>query len=431
MDPQTDAARSVTDGHATAAHSATARRRALRFVVFIGVVSLLADMTYEGARSITGPYLLVLGASAGVVGFVAGLGELVGYALRVVSGRAADRTGRYWAIAMGGYVVQMTAVPLLAVAGQWQVAALLIVAERTGKAVRNPAKNVLLSHAAEDIGQGFAFGLHEGIDQTGALVGPLMAAAVLYGQGEYRPAFAILAVPAVLTLVGFATAWRTYPDLGTRLTPTTAGGPEAGSAVGAEAGSAAGAFDRSFWVYLGAAALVGAGFADFTLMAYHFQRAAVIGRAWTPVFYAIAMAVSGIGSLSFGRMFDRVGLVVLVPLTVVSAAFAPLVFYGSFGPALVGTALWGLGTGVHESVMAAAVALVVPLERRGSAYGLFNAAYGVSWFLGSWLMGFLYGAFRPGLVIFAMATQLAAVPLLAGLAGSGRYRPRAALSKRV
>ncbi|MFN2607166.1 MAG: MFS transporter [Acidimicrobiales bacterium] len=188
-----------------------------------------------------------------------------------------------------------------------------------------------------------------------------------------------------------------------------------------------GRFDRPFWLYLAAVGLIGAGFADFTLMAYHFQRAAVIGRAWTPVFYAIAMAVSGAGSLLFGRMFDRIGLMVLVPVTIASSFFAPLVFYGSFGPALLGTALWGLGTGVHESVMAAAVAVVVPVQRRGSAYGLFNAVYGGSWFLGSWLMGVLYGAWRPGLVLFAMATQLAAVPLFARLAGSypGRQPPPA------
>jgi MFS family permease len=325
-------------------------RRALRFVLVIGVVSFFADMTYEGARSITGPYLLTLGASATVVGFVAGFGELVGYGLRVASGRAADRTGRYWPIAMGGYVLQMTAVPLLALAGNWQIAAVLIVAERTGKAVRNPPRDVMLSHASEEMGQGWGFGVHEALDQSGALVGPLVAAAVLYLKGDYVPAFAILAIPATITLVLFASAWRAYPDVGARLP--------------GHVDALAGSFQRPFWLYLAAVALVGAGFADFTLMAYHFQHDQVIDQAWTPVFYAVAMAVSGLGSLVFGRMFDRVGLGVLIPLTVVSAAFAPLVFYGSFGPALLGTALWGLGTGVHESVMAAAVAVVVPLERR-------------------------------------------------------------------
>src|SRR5450830_1308752 len=68
---------------------------ALRFVVFLGVVSLFADMTYEGARSVTGPFLAILGASGAAVGIVAGFGELVGYGLRLVSGFIADRTRRY------------------------------------------------------------------------------------------------------------------------------------------------------------------------------------------------------------------------------------------------------------------------------------------------------------------------------------------------
>jgi MFS family permease len=390
-------------------------RRAVRFVVAIGVVSFFADMTYEGARSITGPYLAVLGASSAVVGFVAGFGELVGYGVRIFSGRASDRTGGYWAIAMGGYVLQMAAVPLLAVAGSWQLAAVLIVAERTGKAIRNPPRDVLLSRAAGDMGHGWAFGVHEALDQSGALLGPLVAAGMLAWRGDYGPAFAILAVPAVLTLVLFADAWHRNPDLG------------AHAAVVADAGE--GGLAPSFWLYVAGVALVGAGFADFTLMAYHFHSDHVMSASWTPVFYAIAMAVSGLGSLVFGRWFDRAGLRVLIPLTLAAALFAPLAFSRRFAPALAGTALWGMGTGVHESVMAAAIGVLVPLERRGRAYGAFNAAYGVAWFLGSWILGVLYGISRPALIIFAMVTQLAAVPIFARVARMYRGRSDAALRR--
>ncbi len=373
------------------------RSAALKFVLLIGVVSFFSDMAYEGARSITGPYLAVLGASATAVGVVAGFGELVGYGLRLVSGRLSDRTGKYWPITLFGYVVQMSSVPLLALAGHWEVAALLIIAERTGKAIRNPPRDVMLSHATKEMGRGWGFGLHEALDQFGALVGPLAVAAVLSVRGQYQAAFALLAIPALLTLALLVVAWLLYPspqDLeSNRRGLETAGLPGA------------------FWVYLAGAALVAAGFADFSLVAYHFERASTVPASWIPLFYAVAMAVSGGGSLVFGRLFDRFGIRVLVPLTVVSALFAPLVFLGGASVALAGVALWGLGMGVHESIMAAAVAMLAPAPRRGSAYGLFNTGYGVAWFLGSAVIGLLYDISLPALILFAVLAELAAIPL--------------------
>src|SRR5438034_4809340 len=187
------------------------KRRALKFVVLIGVVSFFADFTYEGARSITGPYLAILGASATLVGFIAGFGELLGYGLRLVSGRLSERTGEFWPITLFGYVVQMSAVPLLALAPNWRIAGLLIVLERVGKAIRNPPRDVMLSHASKDIGLGFGFGLHEAMDQAGALMGPLVMAFILARQGSYRQGFAILLVPAILTLCFLVLARILYP----------------------------------------------------------------------------------------------------------------------------------------------------------------------------------------------------------------------------
>jgi len=182
---------------------------------------------------------------------------------------------------------------------------------------------------------------------------------------------------------------------------------------------------REFWIYLGAAALVAAGFADFPLIAYHFARASVVPAADVPVFYAVAMGVGGLGSLAFGRMFDRAGPRILVPLTAVTAAFAPLAFLGGFWPALAGVALWGLGMGVHESIVPAAVARMVPADRRASAYGLFTAAYGIAWFAGSAAMGLLYDVALPALVAFSVVAELAAIPLILAVAGTARRRPRA------
>jgi MFS family permease len=194
------------------------RSVALTFVVLLGVVSLLADVTYEGARSAVGPYLEILGASAAAVGVVAGLGELVGYAIRVAAGYLSDRTGRYWAITIAGYGVNLLAVPLLALAGRWEVAAALIVFERLGKAIRTPARDAMLSHATHSMGRGWGFGLHEALDQIGAVLGPLIVAAVLYFTGDYRAGFAILLVPASparTTRPGPATRVETFPQVAT------------------------------------------------------------------------------------------------------------------------------------------------------------------------------------------------------------------------
>ena len=373
------------------------KSRALKFVVLIGVVSFFADFTYEGARSITGPYLAILGASATLVGFIAGFGELLGYGLRLVSGRLSERTGEFWPITLFGYVVQMSAVPLLALAPNWRIAGLLIVVERIGKAIRNPPRDVMLSHAAKQIGYGWGFGLHEALDQFGALFGPLVVAAVLAARGNYKTAFAILLVPAIVTLLLLVFARFSYPtpeDLEVSVSNVEASG-----------------LPPVFWIYLVGAGLVAAGFADFSLMAYHFEKASVIPNIWVPVFYSVAMGVSGIGSLLFGHLFDRVGIWILVPLTLIAASSAPLVFLGGFWLALGGSALWGLGMGVHESIIPAAVATMVPQARRPSAYGIFTAGYGVCWFIGSVIIGRLYDVSVFALIVFSVLAQMVAIPI--------------------
>jgi MFS family permease len=373
------------------------RRTALKFVLIIGVVSFFADFTYEGSRSVTGQFLQILGASGAIVSIVAGLGELLGYGLRIFSGRISERTGELWPITFFGYILQMAAVPLLAFAKNWQVAALLILLERVGKAIRNPPRDIMLSHAAREMGFGWGFGVHEALDQAGALFGPLLVALILAHRHQYRLAFGALLVPAVITLLLLSMARLLYPrpeDLEAKATTVrTAGLP------------------RAFWIYMIAAALVSAGFVDFQLIAFHFQKNAVVWTTWIPIFYSMAMAVSGTGSLVFGRLFDRFGISILVPLTVLSAAFAPLVFLGGARLALLGTALWGLGMGVHESIIPAAVATMVPMERRPSAYGLFTGMYGLFWFAGSVVIGILYDHSVSAVIAFCVIVELAAIPL--------------------
>lgn len=374
------------------------KRIALRFVLLIGVLSFFADFTYEGSRSILGPYLASLKATAFAVAAVTGFGELLGYGLRLVSGRLADSTRKFWPMTIFGYIIQMLSVPALALTRTWPAAAVLIVIERMGKAIRNPPRDVMLSHAAKQAGgYGWAFGMHEALDQFGAMVGPIVVAAVLAHHGNFHEAFAILLVPALINLGFLSLARMLYPrpqDM------------EAEPPVLESRG-----LPRIYWIYLAGAALVAAGFADYPLIAYHFSRTNVVRDDWIAIFYSVAMAVSGSGSLLFGRLFDRFGFGVLIVLTLLSALFAPLVFLGGFWAALAGAAIWGLGMGVHESIIPAAVAPMVPVQRRASAFGLFTAGYGVSWFLGSAVIGALYGISVPIAVGFCVAAELAAVPI--------------------
>ena len=372
--------------------------RALKFVLLIGVMSFFADFVYEGSRGIIGPYLALLGASAFTVAVVTGFGEFVGYAWRLVSGSLSDKTGQFWPITICGYIIQMASVPLLALVGSWQMAAVLIILERFGRATRNPPRDVMLSYAAQEMGgYGLAFGMHEALDQFGALFGPLAAAGILAWRGDYRLAFAILLIPALIMVSLLAFARLTYPH------------PEDMNDI--PSNLEAKGLPYAFWLYLVGAMFVAIGFADFPFMAYHLEKMSIVSTSMIPIFYAVAMGMSGLGSLLFGRLFDSVGIIILVPLTIISALFAPLVFLGSFWPALIGIAIWGMGMGVHESIIPAAVALMVPIQRRASAYGLFTASYGIFWFLGSAVIGSLYSLSLPLLITFCLVTEFASLPL--------------------
>jgi MFS family permease len=378
--------------------NALSQKTAMKFIILLGLVSLFADITYEGARSITGPYLAILGANAAIVGFVAGFGELIGYGLRLISGFFADKTGKYWALTIIGYACNLLAVPLLALAGYWWVAAILIIIERMGRAIRVPPRDAMLSHAGEEMGMGWAFGLHEAMDQIGGLLGPLLVAAVLYFKGGYQHSFAILLIPALIALALLAFARYLYPhpqDLEIKQDNLEAKG-----------------INSLFWLYLISASMIAAGYADFPLIAYHFQKSGILSPILIPISYAIAMGLNSLAAPVLGRFYDKKGFLVLIIITLFSSLFSPLVFWGNSIMAFLGVALWSIGVGAHESLMRAIVANMAPIKKRGSAYGIFNAGYGFFWFLGSCLMGVLYDISISALVIFSIAIQLLAVPLL-------------------
>jgi predicted MFS family arabinose efflux permease len=374
-------------------------RSALHFVLIIGIANFFADFTYEGARGIVGPFLGSLGASAAIVGFVAGLGELIGYGLRSISGYLADKSHRHWAFAFTGYAVNMFAVPALALTLRWPLAASLVVAERAGRGIRKPTVEAMLSYAGRSIGAGWVFGLNEALDQAGATIGPLLMALILYCGGGYRTGFGVLLIPALLCLATLVLARFLHPrphelerDAGhTFATPD---------------------LTHAYWTYLAAGALLAAGFADFALIGFHFQKAHVLPANLVPVFYSVAMAASALASIPLGRLFDKVGPNISLFAFLVSAASAPFIFLGAPVLALIGMIFWGIGMSAQGSLLQAMLTGVIPPQKRSTAFGLFDTGYGIAWFLGSVAMGLLYERSIVAVVIFSVVLQLAAVPVL-------------------
>jgi MFS family permease len=369
----------------------------MRFVLLLGLVSLLSDIVYEAARSISGPFLAVLGAGAVVVGAVAGLGELLGYGLRILSGILSDRTGRYWFMTLLGYAVNLLAVPALALAGRWEIAAVLLMAERFGKALRTPARDAMLSHAAASVGRGWAFGVHEAMDQIGAVLGPLIVAAVLAFKGDYRFGFAVMLIPALLALAALVLARVLFPHP---------------SILEKSAPASSRRLSRLFWLYLSAAACIAFGFVDFPLIAFHIKTTRLLEDAWIPFLYAVVMGIDAVAALLLGRWYDRKGLVVLAVAAVLSAGCAPLVFLTSRAGLLAGMVLWGIGMGALESILRAAVSQMVPKERRATGFGIFNAGFGLAWFVGSALMGLFYQYSVVWMAVLSAAAQLLSVPMI-------------------
>lgn len=384
-----------------AATASPERRAAIRFIVCLGVVSLFADMTYEGAHSSVGPLLQHLGASAAAVGIIAGFGEMIAASLRFFSGKLADRTQAYWPITFAGYGINLIVVPALAFAGTWQAAALLVIAERTGKSLRGPARDVLLSEGTEVVGHGWGFGLHAIFDQTGAVIGPLVVAAAVARSHQFGPAYLWLGIPAACTIVALALARMARPNRGT---PPPSRKPQPLPPV--------------FRTYVIGAGLIAVGFVDFPLLAYHFQQTALFAPADIPLLYAGAMAINGLTALAYGRLFDRFGVVVLALGLLVSLLALPLGFL--FGPAgaIVGVACWAAGLGVQDATLRSGIAQVVSMNKRGNAFGIFNGVYGVMWFVGSAVMGLLYAHAIVALVIFGVAFQAAAAVMFFRLRGA-------------
>jgi MFS family permease len=366
------------------------RNTALRFIVCLGIVSLFADMTYEGAYSAIGPLFKELGASAAALGLVSGLGEMIAASLRFFSGRLVDRTRAYWTVAICGYFLNVMVIPAMAFAENWPMLALLVVIERTGKSLRGPARDVLLSEATSKIGHGWGFGVHAAMDQTGAVLGPLFVAAAVMQKHHFGPAFLRLAFPAVGALTALLVARFVYPQAGKST-------PKPGKII---------VLPKVFWWYVAAAGMLALGYADFPMLAYRFQELKLVGPAAIPLMYSGAMGVEGLAALIIGKLFDRYGIGMLSVGILISLASLPLGFLGGQMAATAAVACWAIGMGAQDACLRSGISQVVSMNKRGSAFGAFNGVFGIAWFLGSVTMGQLYGHSMMALVAFGVVAQL-------------------------
>lgn len=387
-----------------------AARSAWRAVVGFGVVSLAADMVYEGARSVTGPLLASLGATAVVVGLVTGLGEAVALVLRLFSGRLADRTGRYWGLTLAGYALTAVCVPLLAVTpflggAGLAVAVVLVLAERTGKAVRSPAKSALLATAAAQVGMGRGLGVHKALDQVGAFAGPLVVAGVAALTGALWPALAVLVVPGGIAMALLLVVRRRVGDPRSATSPSAPGSPAPPPVLTTR-------LPAPFWWFAGSSAAATAGLVTFGVISFHLTRAQVLPVAAVPVVYAGAMAVGALAALATGWAYDRVAGRVLLVLPVLVVLVPVLAFSDAAGPAVAGVLVWGAAVGVQDSTVKALVADLVPAGRRAGAYGSFAAVQGAAAVLGGAGAGWLYERSLPALVALVALTQVVSLVLL-------------------
>ena len=391
------------------------------FIILFGIVSLFSDMTHEGASSIRGAYMSLLGASAATIGFISGLGELIGYSMRYVFGKLTDKSKQYWPMTIVGYVLDIIAVPALALVGEqgWIAACVLLVIQRMGKAIKKPAKDTIMSFAASQEGVGKSFGIQELLDQIGAFIGPVLLYLVMLFKTEgttfeiYSTCFAVLAIPGAITLILLIVTRCKFPN-------PEHFEPEPKEYVPFK-------MKKEFILYIAGISLFAFGFIDYSIIIMHVSRtyshlasglsetSALVSTGSLPLLYAGAMLVDAVAALFFGMMYDKNGVKALVWSTVISAPFAVFVFaFDSVPMLLLGIALWGVGMGAQESILKAAVTSMVPKASRATGYGVFECSFGAFWFLGSWLMGVLYDVSIPAMIAVSVIAQLAAIPLYIG-----------------
>ncbi len=373
---------------------------------------MLGDLVHESARSVNGQYLSLVGLSATQVGLVFGLGEFLGYALRLLSGAWLDKSKRYWLFLFIGYGVHLV-IPLMGLTTSWGWLYTFILLERIGKALRSPAKDTILSAVAENqIGLGYAFGIQEALDQLGAFLGPLIFTALFYFVGSsglevFQLGYQLLVIPFIILMVVLALVHRKF--VREELTPevdTTQKPPR---------------LQPIFWIYSAFTFFVAFGLINFSLIGYHLKTQQIVSDGMVPILYAVAMAVDALVAIFIGKGYDRLkrqlrhktGGVLILLIVPLLTAFVPLLTLShSVSMLWIGMVLMGVVLGAHETVMRSAIADITPFSKRGIGFGIFNTVYGLSLLLGSLLMGWLYDLEQqPIIVAMTIISEGAAVAL--------------------
>ena len=388
------------------------KTKALKLIFLFGLVSLLGDIIYEGARGVNGPYLEILGANAAIIGFVAGVGEFLGYGIRLLSGYYSDKMKAYWFFTILGYGLLFT-IPLLSLAGIWQLAALFIISERMGKALRTPAKDTILSQATKQVGTGMGFAIAEVLDQIGAIIGPLIFTIFFFVVGtsgkalsEYQTGYSFLWVPFVLLIIVLVFAYvfvKKNPEV---LEKTVLMKKEQER------------FSKVFWLYTVFSFVTTFGFVNFALIGYHLKVQGIFSDAYIPLLYAIAMGIDAGMALVIGKTYDSLknkwkndnaGLFLLLVIPLLTMFIPLLAFSMNYEFIIISVVIWGMVMGTHETIMKSAIADITPLKKRGTGYGIFSTFYGLAVFGGSVMVGLLYDFSIPLLIIITIAVEIIAL----------------------
>ncbi len=377
------------------------------FIILMGIVSMMSDMTHEGARSIYGSFLSLVGASPKVISLISGLGEFIGCSLILVTGIIANKSKKYWTMTIIGYMINLLAIPMLCLTSSngWIFACALILFERVGKAIRKPAKSTLISFSSKNLGEGKSYAFVEFLDQIGAFIGPLILSAVLMIDKNtnlfesYKTCFLILGIPAIVTLTILLIAKAKFPH------------PEDLEEKVEEIEKKAFVINKQFIFYLVAIGLCAFAFIDFPLITFHIQNLDIFMVENLPLLYSFAMLVDAFAALLFGFLFDKIGIKILILSTILSLPFAFFIFTSSSkAMIIIGIAMWGVGMGAQESILKSAVAKLIDKDHRALGFGIFEGLFGLSWFIGSLLFGVLYEQSLPIFITLSIVIQLISIP---------------------
>ncbi|MGQ9506636.1 MAG: MFS transporter [Candidatus Bathycorpusculaceae bacterium] len=372
-------------------------------ILLLGIVSLIGDVVYEGSGGIIPDYLKFLGATGVIAGLVVGFGEFLGNALRLFSGLLADTTRAYWLFIFLGYGL-IISVPLLGVSATLEIAIILILFERLGKALRAPSRDAVLSIVSKDVGAGKAFGIHEFLDQVGAILGPLLVATLMFStNNNYSYTFSFLFVPFLILLAVLA---YTYKRISSKTVVETSKAAERRERL-----------PKFFYIYTFAVLMNTVGLMSAKLILF---RASELlnpqGLQWiVPLMYLLIQGVDAPTALIAGYAYDKFGIKILIlPFTfsIFPALFA--MSNNELSTLIAASVFSGLVLGMQESIYRAAVSRLTPMSSRGTAYGLFNVVYG----FGELVSGGIFGLFIDlkmsifPVMFYTVAFQIMAIALL-------------------